>query len=330
LKPNEEEDYSKQGDLGFGAPEGSAGQEVSKSMESDLQNSRSMESAVQEVSMSIKSDLQTGSEPAETAENPCFEGEEGRETGEGAGLQVNEKCGAQVNQKCGQNTLLSNDSKAAAAEISKSMESDLQNSTSMKSAVQEAGTSLKSDLLNKEAGKAAAAAMKQELESIDGGLVFHEEFYPVMRDYMEKEGLDGEYFKWLYEHCCLKKPNSIRAMFYRLFRESDITALYRNYREKREEEQARRAAEEAARRVECPVCGTAHTANECPGCGFERRDIGNGKETARAQAIYGLSASDRAAWEDECEKVLLSDKPFDEKMKERREIDGRFKIPCVT
>jgi hypothetical protein len=103
--------------------------------------------------------------------------------------------------------------------------------------------------------------LKTALAALDATLVFDNAFYPQAYRRLEEKKLPPAFLSWLYEQCLLKKPASLRGMFYKLFFAPDMAesfkALYKPPPE--------------AVSLPCPACGASHDPgdSECPACGLK-------------------------------------------------------------
>jgi Zn-finger nucleic acid-binding protein len=135
--------------------------------------------------------------------------------------------------------------------------------------------------------------LKDDLSALDYQLVFDTKFYPKAAAYLAGEKLDEGYLFWLYEECLNRKPENLRGLYYALFFQGDMLALFRE-REKKLE------AEKPAP-VLCPVCGITHDRNldYCPQCNLSRIDAGDEGKIKWHKKFYALSPEDKAAYERE-------------------------------
>jgi Zn-finger nucleic acid-binding protein len=143
------------------------------------------------------------------------------------------------------------------------------------------------------AGTVAIKKLKEELGALDYQLVFDTNFYSKASAYLAEEKLDGTYLSWLYTECRNRKPENPRGLYYALFFQDDMLALFRE-REKRKERGKPLP-------VICPVCGISHEPrlDQCPRCDFYRADAGDEKKIRWHKKYYKLSPEDKAAYERE-------------------------------
>jgi hypothetical protein len=183
--------------------------------------------------------------------------------------------------------------------------------------------------LGKNREKAAAESyetkkLKEELSALDYRLVFDTGFYPRAAAFLAGEKLDERYLSWLYGECLNRKPENLRGLFYALFSQGDMLALFRE-REKKQE------AEKPVP-VLCPACGSSHDRNldYCPECNLSRIDVRDGGKIKRHKKFHALSPEDKAAYEREQSEVfsLCAQNPDDyETAKDKWEaIDKKYHI----
>jgi rubrerythrin len=154
--------------------------------------------------------------------------------------------------------------------------------------------------------KTAAAAepflekLKTVFSELDGSLVFEERFYPEAAAYLDGQGLGFAYPAWLYTECRKRNPESLRGLYFKLFFEPDMLALYRN-REKELTEEA-----EKKKPVPCPACGTPHPREDdsCPECGIEREKTGEARQVEKHRRYHALTPEDKRAYEAEMAGIL--------------------------
>jgi hypothetical protein len=153
--------------------------------------------------------------------------------------------------------------------------------------------------------KAAAANpllenLKSTFLKLDGSLVFEERFYPKALAYLDEQGLNVAYLEWLYAKCQNRKPDSLRGLYFKLFFEPDMLALYRN----RETELAREA--EKKKPIPCPACGTFHPREDdrCPECGIAREETGDERQIEKHRRYHALPPEDKRAYEAEAEELF--------------------------
>jgi hypothetical protein len=147
--------------------------------------------------------------------------------------------------------------------------------------------------------KAAAAEsdkiqkLKEDLSALDYRLVFDTNFYPKAVSYLAKEKLNKSYPAWLYRECRNRKPENLRGLYYALFFQNDMRALFQGQEKKKEAEKPQP--------VICPVCGIAHDLRleYCPECNFSRPDVRDEGKIRRHKKYYALSPEDKAAYERE-------------------------------
>ncbi|MDR2631703.1 MAG: hypothetical protein LBC60_12345 [Spirochaetaceae bacterium] len=151
-----------------------------------------------------------------------------------------------------------------------------------------------------ENGKIAAAAetyeikkLKDGLSALDYRLVFDTAFYPKAAAYLAGKKLDEGYLSWLCGECLGKKPENLRGLYYALFFQDDMLALFREQEKKREAEKPMP--------VVCPVCGISHDPrlDYCPRCNLSRIDAGDEGKIKWHKKFYALSPEDKAAYERE-------------------------------
>jgi rubrerythrin len=135
--------------------------------------------------------------------------------------------------------------------------------------------------------------LKDTLGTLDYRLVFDTNFYPKAAAYLVEERLGESYLSWLYEECRNRKPKHLRGLYYTLFFQDDMLALFREQEKQREQP--------PLRPVRCPVCGFSYEANldQCPQCHFNRADVRNEKKIRWYKRYDTLSPEDKAAYERE-------------------------------
>jgi hypothetical protein len=151
------------------------------------------------------------------------------------------------------------------------------------------------------AGSDAIQKLRDELRALDRQLIFDLAFYPKAAGHLAENQLGGLYLAWLYGECLKRKPENLRGLYYALFFQADMLALFR---ERKQEQETERPAPAV-----CPVCGAAYGPNsvQCPQCGFDRADGNDEGRIRRHQRYCRLSPEDR----DSCER-------------EQRELFSRF------
>jgi Zn-finger nucleic acid-binding protein len=135
--------------------------------------------------------------------------------------------------------------------------------------------------------------LQEDLSVLDYRLVFDTSFYPKAAAYLVGERLDETYLSWLYGECLSRKPENLRGLYYALFFQNDMLALFREGEKKKEAEKPIP--------VICPVCGITHDPQlqYCPQCNFSRIDAGDEEKIRRHKKFYALSPEDKAAYERE-------------------------------
>jgi hypothetical protein len=154
-------------------------------------------------------------------------------------------------------------------------------------------------LKNKNEPEAATAALdsvqklKDELQALDRLMVFDSKFYIKAAKHLAEKQLGGLYVAWLYEECQKRKPENLRGLYYALFFQADMLALFQDQEQQREKEKTAPAL--------CPVCGAAYEPNsvQCPQCSFNRADGNDEGKIRRHKRFCQLSPEDKAACERE-------------------------------
>jgi hypothetical protein len=147
------------------------------------------------------------------------------------------------------------------------------------------------------AGSEAIQKLKNELMALDRQLVFDLRFYPKAAGYLAEKQLGAAYPAWLYEECRKRKPENLRGLFYALFFQADMLALFQ------EQEQKQQSPAPAV----CPVCGAAYEPNgaQCPQCDFNRADGSDEGKVRRHKQYCLLSPEDRVACEQEQSELVF-------------------------
>jgi hypothetical protein len=149
-------------------------------------------------------------------------------------------------------------------------------------------------------GTAATAALQKVFAKIDPSLIFSGTFYPRAAAFMHANSLDENYPIWLYKECLSRKPDSLRGLYYHLFFEDDMLALFLQTR-KKERDPPRITA------VSCPVCGKEHGEyEECPECGLPAEDRKDEGKIARQKRLYALSPEEKRAYEAELHETAAA------------------------
>jgi hypothetical protein len=80
---------------------------------------------------------------------------------------------------------------------------------------------------------------------------------------MAANGLDLKYPPWMYEQCKLQNPRSIRSLYYKLFFQDEMPAVYKASNRPA-------APPRPPPPMRCPACGTEHKSadDDCPSCGL--------------------------------------------------------------
>jgi hypothetical protein len=147
-------------------------------------------------------------------------------------------------------------------------------------------------------GKAAAGffdteTLKAALAGICGELVFDDRFYLKAADCLKTRGLGGDYLSWLYDECLKREPGNLRGLYYALFFQGDMLALFRGSRQRQETKKITPA--------NCPVCGAPREPNhaQCRQCNFSLADARDKRKIHRHKQFRLLSPEDRATCERE-------------------------------
>jgi hypothetical protein len=157
-----------------------------------------------------------------------------------------------------------------------------------------------------EKSKKAAAAesyeikkLQDDLTALDYRLVFDTAFYQKAVSYLGEEAVPESYLSWLYKECLSRKPENLRGLYYALFFQNDMLAVFRGREKKKEAEKPKP--------VLCPVCGGTRDPrrDHCPECNFSRRDARDEEKIKRHKKFHALSPEDKAAYERE-QKELFS------------------------
>jgi hypothetical protein len=143
------------------------------------------------------------------------------------------------------------------------------------------------------AGSESIQKLKDELKALDRQLVFDDGFYIKAAGYLAEKQAGGSYPAWLYKECRNRKPENLRGLYYALFFQADMLALFQERKQEEEREKVAPAS--------CPVCGSPYEPNgvQCPQCGFDRADENDESKIGRHKRYCLLSPEDRAACERE-------------------------------
>jgi hypothetical protein len=152
---------------------------------------------------------------------------------------------------------------------------------------------------NQEAAATEINKLKTALDTIDSLLLFDVSFYPKAIRYLSGEKLDEAYLAWVHTECLKRKPDNLRGLYYKLFFQSDILALFREYEKKIE------LAKPVP--VICAVCGFSYKQNlcQCPNCNFSPTDSHNAELVTRHRNYFNLPPEKKEAYEAE-QRDLLS------------------------
>jgi hypothetical protein len=160
-------------------------------------------------------------------------------------------------------------------------------------------------------------AFKTALETLDGSLVFDAAFYPRALAWLAAQGLPRDFLAWLYKQCVLKKPDSVRGMFRKLFFAPDLAELFKA---------SRKPPPEPAR-VPCPACGVSHDAGdaECPSCGLERG--ASEKDVRIRRHLLSLPAEQRSGYEEKVRLIIKGGGGFLEQRQRLDELHREMRFP---
>lgn len=170
----------------------------------------------------------------------------------------------------------------------------------------------------KEVKKPAAAAAdlfqkKNEQENFRSGLlklnadlVFDGRFCRRALEWMAEHQLNGGFAAWLIDYCELKKPRSLRGMFYKLFFEPDVAD---RYQKSGLSPPASAPGGEEGLTLVCPACGKVHRAGlqRCPGCALARERYGDEAEVERQRRVNELPEDLRRSYEKEIREAAFAD-----------------------
>jgi hypothetical protein len=136
--------------------------------------------------------------------------------------------------------------------------------------------------------------LKTDLAALDPSLVFDDDFYPKALARLAEKSLPPAFLSWLYEQCLLKKPASLRGMFYKLFFAPDMAESFKaSYSPPRE-----------ALVCICPVCGATHDSLDakCPHCG-----VGPDDDIEFHKKLYALPPLRREEYKHRLDEIIIRD-----------------------
>jgi hypothetical protein len=141
--------------------------------------------------------------------------------------------------------------------------------------------------------------LQEALRALDHRLVFDPGFYAKAAGYLAHKQLGAPYLAWLHKECLIRKPENLRGLYYTLFFQVDMVALFIAGEQQREKEKPAPVA--------CPVCGDVYEPNDiqCHRCSFNRADGNDEGKIRRHKRYCRLSPEDRAAYEQEQNELFF-------------------------
>jgi hypothetical protein len=166
------------------------------------------------------------------------------------------------------------------------------------------------------AGSDTINNLQDEIRALNRQLIFDPHFYPKAIDYLGEKQLSGPYLTWLYKECLNRKPGNLRGLYYALFFQADMLALFREW-----EQQQERLNSVS---VVCPVCGSSNKSDDlqCPQCNFTLADGNDEGKIRRHKRLCQLSPEDRAAFDREQDELFVL---FAKDPAQHREIQDKWK-----
>jgi rubrerythrin len=132
--------------------------------------------------------------------------------------------------------------------------------------------------------KITKETVREALRRLNGELVFDSVFYKKAEEYLNSENLDTGYLAWIYRECLVRKPASLRGMYYTLTFKQDLTEIYKALKK-----------EQQKSLIVCPVCGREHSKNDitCPECHIPQEYLGDGDKINFEKRFYQLDEDSR-------------------------------------
>jgi hypothetical protein len=140
--------------------------------------------------------------------------------------------------------------------------------------------------------------IKASLHEVNPQLLFDNKFYPRAIKFMSEQGLNLLYFNWLLKECEGRKPENLRGLFYSLFFQPDLAALFKEY------QKAHKPPKPIIK--PCPSCCLAHdvSLDACPACGLRKEDTQDPKKINFHKKFFALPQAEREAYEKDRDEVF--------------------------